>query len=78
MKTALGDLPVVGTLRQCTNTETGWRAVDEAGAVIEVSWAQAHGLTASPATIPAGNRIVKFENGRAVDVLVLKRKRRSS
>jgi hypothetical protein len=54
-------------------------AVDEAGAVVEVSsWAQAHGLTASAATIPAGKRIVKFENGRVVGVLVLKRKRRSA
>jgi hypothetical protein len=71
------DLPVVGTLRQCINTETGWRVVDEAGAVVEVSsWAQAHGLTASPATIPAGNRIVKVENGRLVGVFVLKPKRR--
>lgn len=45
MRTALGDLPVVGTLRQCINTETGWRGVDETGTVIEVrSWAQAHGF----------------------------------
>jgi hypothetical protein len=79
MKTALGDLPVVGTLRQCTNTEAGWRGVDEAGTVIEVySWAQAHGHAVGPARIPAGNRIMKFENGRAVGMLVLKRKRRSA
>jgi hypothetical protein len=31
MKTAFSDLPVVGTLRQCINTETGWRGVDETG-----------------------------------------------
>jgi hypothetical protein len=71
------DLPVVGTLRQCINTETGWRAVDEAGTVIEVcSWAQAHGFPAGPATIPSSN--VKWENGRPVGVLVLKRKRKSA
>jgi hypothetical protein len=53
--------------------------VDETGAVIEVSsWAQAHGFAVSPATIPDGNRIVKFANGRPVGMLVLKRKRRST
>jgi hypothetical protein len=61
------------------HTEFGWRGVDEAGTVIEVrSWAQAHGFPAGPATIPSSNRIVKWENGRPVGVLVLKRKRRSA
>jgi hypothetical protein len=79
MKTALGDLPVVGTLRQCIATATGWRGVDEAGTVIEVrSWAQAHGYPVGPARIPSSNRIMKWENGRPVGVLVLQRKRRSS
>jgi hypothetical protein len=50
MRTELGDLPVVGTLRQCAHTETGWRGVDETGTVIEVrSWAQAHGYRVEPA-----------------------------
>jgi hypothetical protein len=80
MKTAaFGDLPVVGVLRQCAPTDFGWSGVDESGVVLEVrSWHQARGRTTAPATIPDGNRIVKFENGRAVGVLVLKRKRRSS
>jgi hypothetical protein len=54
------------------HTEFGWRGVDEAGTVIEVR------STAGPATIPSSNRIVKWENGRPVGVLVLKRKRRSA
>jgi hypothetical protein len=62
-----GDLPVVGTLRQCVNTKTGWRGVDEAGTIIEVrSWAQAHGYPVGSARIPTSNRIVKWENGRAL------------
>jgi hypothetical protein len=74
-----GDLSVVGTLRQCVNTEFGWRGVDAAGTIIEVrSWAQANGFAAGPARIPDNNRIMKWENGRLVGVLVLKRKRRLS
>jgi hypothetical protein len=77
MRTELGDLPVVGTLRQCINTEIGWRGVDEAGVVLEVrSWEQAQGRSTHPARIPDNNRIMKYENGRAVGVLVLKRKRK--
>jgi hypothetical protein len=79
MRTEFGDLPVVGTLRQCAHTETGWRGVDEAGVVIEVaSWAQVCGHTTNPARIPDSNRIVKWENGKPVGTLVLKRKRKSS
>jgi hypothetical protein len=77
MRTELGDLPVVGILRQCTDTEFGWRGVDETGTILEVrSWGQAHGYPVGPARIPTGHRIVKFENGRAVGVLLLERKRR--
>jgi hypothetical protein len=75
MKTGLGELPVIGTLRQCTLTETGWCGIDDAGVVIEVG-RRPGDITAAPATIPCGNRIVKFENERAVGVFVLKRKRK--
>ena len=77
MRTALGDLPVLGALRQCRNTLTGWTGVDEAGVVIEVkSQAWVEGTAVRPARIPTSNRIMKWENGRPVGVLLLGRKRR--
>jgi hypothetical protein len=70
------DLPVVGTLRQCTPTATGWKGINEVGTVIEVSsWAQVQGLTADPARMPANNRVVKVVNGKPVGVLLLQRAR---
>jgi hypothetical protein len=54
MKTAaIDDLSVVGRLTQCVNTQTGWRGVDETGAVIEVRRRSGvEGVAVSPATIP--------------------------
>jgi hypothetical protein len=81
MESALGDLPVVGILRQCAHTATGWRGVDEAGVVIEVrSWEQARGqrfqlqppLRASPNTpkaMPPGNGS-PFRRSQRPDFLV--------
>jgi hypothetical protein len=70
------DLPVVGVLRQCTPTATGWQGVDEAGTVIEVrSWEQAQGRPVGPARIPDNDRVTQMQDGRAVGVVLLKRKR---
>ena len=81
MKTAaFDDLSVVGVLRQCVHTETGWRGIDETGTIIEVR-RRIEGVVDGPippARMPADNRIIKWENGRPVGVLLLKRKRRSA
>jgi hypothetical protein len=78
MKTAaFDDLPVVGVLHQCVETATGWRGTDESGVTLDVRRHPSDERDGPP-RIPPDNRITKVVDGRAVGVLVLKRKRRSS
>jgi hypothetical protein len=72
METAFGDMPVVGTLRQCIETADRWQGVDEDGTVIKVANQSETGCIAR---IPAENRIVKVLDGRAVGVILLEHKR---
>jgi hypothetical protein len=71
MQTTFGDLPVLKTLTLCEPTKTGWRGVDQNGAVYTVTYHDAHLI----AEIPAENRVIVSENGYAVGVWLLKRKR---
>jgi hypothetical protein len=70
-----GDLPILGTLRECAHTDFGWRAVDVDGVVLEVrSWEQARGRTTEPARIPDNDCLLTVANGRVVGVVMLERK----
>jgi hypothetical protein len=70
METAFGDLPVVGTLRQCIETADRWQGVDANGTVFKVANQSETGCIAR---IPAEN--LKVLDGRAVGVILLERKR---
>jgi hypothetical protein len=66
METSFGDLPVLKTLTSCEPTKTGWRGVDQNGAVYQVTYQDAQLI----AEIPPENRLIVSENGYAVGVWV--------
>lgn len=67
-----GDLPVIGTLKDCERTKEGWRGTDENGIV--------HLVTLRPgtkgiATMPENNRIIVVdEQGRRIGIRTIERK----
>jgi hypothetical protein len=71
--TSYGELPVVGIWRECEPTARGWRGIDEAGVIVNVSYQP--GCTLPwVAKIPDDNYLVRVVNGRRDGVFLLERK----
>lgn len=63
-RTLFGDLPVLGTIRDCVLTETGWRGINDEGIAVSVNLADG-------GEVPT-DHVLKVSAGEVVGVLTIK------